>query len=251
MSRIGSVVLIAVGVACLAGSILLAGLLADLAGTGGQLQGSPAPLPPPPEGKSRGRYLFLQAQELGDQGRVQDSAALYRLVYETEKDTPLALEAKTRCAICEFPMGRRDEAIRLATDAAEATPRDQLQRVRRLCTVGVFLRLAGRLDEAAAFYRQRIETESGVPESERLIVSLMGVLNEKSDWAETIEVFRKYERKLRSSGHLTDALWHLGQAYEGKGDRGAARRCYTMVIRMGPDCSHAEEAREALAGLDR
>lgn len=152
-----------------------------------------------------------------------------------------ALSLKPRDSDAEFGLGdslaaqdRLDAAVTAYQQGLTVAPKDVRARER----FAELLRLQGDFDGAIAQYKALVKVEP------YLGLNLGGLLLEKGDFDGAIEAYHKALRQ----GNDWFAHYHLGQAYEKKGDTANALKEYKIAMNGMPKNQEFREAYNRLAG---
>lgn len=153
-----------------------------------------------------------------------------------------ALSLKSRDSDAEFGLGdslaaqdRLDAAITAYQQGLTVAPKDVRTRER----LAELLRLQGDFDGAIAQYKTLVKVEPYPG-----YLNLGGLLLEKGDFDGAIEAYRKALRQ----GNNWFAHYHLGEAFEKKGDTANALKEYKIAMNGMPQNAEFRDAYNRLAG---
>ena len=158
-------------------------------------------------------------------GRVHQAVALFQQILDAE---PGHADALHFLGIIALQSGDKDAAAELIGKAIRVKP-DSLMHY----NLGLALRAQGKLDEAAASYRQALALKPGYAEA---YFNLGNVLQKQGKLDEAIASFRK-TLALKPDG--VDAHNNLGSALQEQGKLEDAATCFRRAIALKPGFANA------------
>ncbi len=167
-------------------------------------------------------HLVEAAIQHQRRGRLEDAAAIYQQVLQSEPDNHQALHL---LGLIEYQFGDDESAISLLRQAVDRDPRQSMIHN----SLGLALHRNGQLEEAVARFQRAIEL---APDSAQPYNNLGILFRDQGSFE---RAFEAYQKALELNPNHVGAQFNLGNAQRDAGDAPGAAESYRRAIELVPN----------------